>query len=326
MPSRALATSFFLFGSFSFWRDKKEKEHIKNPIWGPIYFIDKTAAIPYHYTMFSKLTTRTKRLYVQIAAAVFTFSYFLAPILKYIPCPTLTCYACPLSVFACPIGTLQHFVIIGVFPFFLLGILFLVGALVGRWTCGYLCPFGLFQDLLAKIRRKKFDPPSWLGWGRYVSLFGVAIIIPALTHEPWFSKLCPVGTIEAGIPYVAAALLKIKLPGQPFDALGMVGNLFWLKIFLLALTIAAAIYIKRPFCRYHLPAGGHLRNVQPGLPAADKSGSVRNLRKGRLQKAVPGGHGHHQESGLGRLHPLPAMHQMPRSKTGKTHQIIKERI
>ncbi len=218
--------------------------------------IDKIAAIPYHYTMFSKLTTRTKRLYVQIAAAVFTFSYFLAPILKYIPCPTLTCYACPLAVFACPIGTLQHFVIIGVFPFFLLGILFLVGAAVGRWTCGYLCPFGLFQDILARIRKKKLDPPSWLGWGRYVSLFGVAIIIPALTHEPWFSKLCPVGTIEAGVPYVAAALLKIKLPGQPFDALGMVGNLFWLKIFLLALTIAAAIYIKRPFCRYICPLGG----------------------------------------------------------------------
>jgi len=206
--------------------------------------------------MFSKLTTRTKRLYVQIAATVFTFSYFLAPILKYIPCPTLTCYACPLAMFACPIGTLQHFVIIGVFPFFLLGILFLIGALVGRWACGYLCPFGLFQDILARIRKKKLDPPSWLSWGRYVSLFGVAIIIPALTHEPWFSKLCPVGTIEAGIPYVAAALLKIKLPGQPFDALGMVGNLFWLKIFLLALTIAAAIYIKRPFCRYICPLGG----------------------------------------------------------------------
>jgi len=236
-------------------RDKKEKEHIKSPIGGPIYFIDKIAAIPYHYTMFSKLTTRTKRLYVQIAATVFTFSYFLAPVLKYIPCPTLTCYACPLSVFACPIGTLQHFVIIGVFPFFLLGILFLIGAVVGRWACGYLCPFGLFQELLAKFRKKKFDLPSWLGWGRYVSLFGVAIIIPALTHEPWFSKLCPVGTIEAGIPYVAAALLKIKLPGQPFDALGMVGNLFWLKVFLLALTIAAAIYIKRPFCRYICPLG-----------------------------------------------------------------------
>jgi polyferredoxin len=218
--------------------------------------IDKTAAIPYHYIMFSKLTTRTKRLYVQIAATVLTFSYFLAPVLKYIPCPTLTCYACPLSVFACPIGTLQHFVIVGVFPFFLLGILFLIGALVGRWVCGYLCPFGLFQDLLAKVRRKKFDPPSWLGWGRYVSLFGVAVIIPALTHEPWFSKLCPVGTIEAGIPYVAAALLKVKLPGQPFDALGMVGNLFWLKIFLLALTIVAAIHIKRPFCRFICPLGG----------------------------------------------------------------------
>ncbi|OGF18081.1 MAG: hypothetical protein A2509_09450 [Candidatus Edwardsbacteria bacterium RIFOXYD12_FULL_50_11] len=218
--------------------------------------IDKTAAIPYHYTMFSKLTTRTKRLYVQIAATVLTFSYFLAPVLKYIPCPTLTCYACPLSVFACPIGTLQHFVILGVFPFFLLGILFLVGTLVGRWACGYLCPFGLFQDILARIRKQKFDPPSWLGWGRYVSLFGAAVIIPALTHEPWFSKLCPVGTLEAGIPIVVTAFIKVKLLGRFATELSMLGWLFWLKILLLALTVGAAIYIKRPFCRFICPLGG----------------------------------------------------------------------
>ncbi len=205
--------------------------------------------------MFHNLSLRTRRLYVQLAAAAFTFSYFLAPVLKHLPCPTLTCYACPLAVFACPIGTLQNFVIIGVFPFLLLGVLGLVGALVGRWACGYLCPFGMFQDLLARIRKRKLDPPVWLGWGRYLSLFGLAIIVPALTHEPWFSKLCPVGTIEAGIPYVGSALLKLRLPGQPFDTLGMVGWFFGLKVILLALTIAAAIYIKRPFCRFICPLG-----------------------------------------------------------------------
>ena len=198
---------------------------------------------------------QTKRRYVQWFAALVTNSYFLAPYLKYVPCPSLNCYACPLANFACPIGTLQHFAVIGAFPFLLLGILFLIGALVGRWACGYLCPFGLFQDLLAKIRRKKLDMPAWLGWGRYVSLFGVAIIIPALTGEPWFSKLCPAGTLEAGIPYVLGGIFHVKLPGQPAQIFAMIGWLFYLKLAITAAVIAAAIFIKRPFCRFICPLG-----------------------------------------------------------------------
>lgn len=205
--------------------------------------------------MFKHLNTATKRLYVQIAAVIVTNSYFLAPYLKYLPCPSLNCYACPAASFACPIGTLQHFVIIGAFPFLLLGILFLFGGLAGRWACGYLCPFGLFQDLLAKIRRAKLEMPTWLGWGRYVSLIGVAILIPAVTKEPWFSKLCPAGTLEAGIPIVGWAFFKTKALGQYSTILGMTGWLFWVKIVLLVGTIAAAIYIKRPFCRFICPLG-----------------------------------------------------------------------
>ncbi|MDP2808132.1 MAG: 4Fe-4S binding protein [bacterium] len=205
--------------------------------------------------MFKNIILSAQRLYIQIAAVVITNSYFLAPYLKYLPCPSLNCYACPIANFACPIGSLQHFVIIGVFPFFLLGILFLVGGLIGRWSCGYLCPFGLFQDLLAKIKNVKLDMPSWLGWGRYVSLVGVAIIIPAITKEPWFSKLCPAGTLEAGIPIVGWAFFKTKALGQYSPILGMTGWLFWVKIVLLGGTIVAALYIKRPFCRFICPLG-----------------------------------------------------------------------
>jgi polyferredoxin len=198
---------------------------------------------------------QTRRLYAQTAAAVITNSYFLAPYLKYVPCPTLNCYACPLANFACPIGSLQHFAAIGIFPFLLLGILFLVGALVGRWACGYLCPFGLFQDLLARLRRKKYSPPDWLGWGRYVMLIGAALIIAAVTQEPWFCKLCPAGTLEAGIPFVLGGIFHVKLPGQPAQIFAMIGWLFYLKLAITAAVVAAAVYIKRPFCRFLCPLG-----------------------------------------------------------------------
>jgi len=205
--------------------------------------------------MFQYLTVRTKRLYVQALAALATNSYFLAPYLKYLPCPSLNCYACPLAVFACPIGSLQHFVIIGLFPFLLLGLLALVGSVVGRWSCGYICPFGLFQDLLAKARRRKLSLPGWMTYGRYVSLAVVTLAIPAVFNEPWFCKLCPAGTLEAGIPIVGAALFKVKVLGHYSQFLGMVGWMFHLKLALLALTVLAAVYVKRPFCRILCPLG-----------------------------------------------------------------------
>jgi len=205
--------------------------------------------------MFAKLTIQTKRFWVQLIAAVVTNSYFLAPYLKYLPCPSLNCYACPLASFACPIGSLQHFAIIGAFPFLLLGILALIGGLIGRWACGYLCPFGLFQELLAKVHRKKLAMPSWLGWGRYVSLVGVALVIAVITQEPWFCKLCPAGTIEAGIPYVLGGIFKLKLPGQPAQIFAMIGPLFYLKLAITAALIAAAVFVKRPFCRFVCPLG-----------------------------------------------------------------------
>ncbi|MEO0108353.1 MAG: 4Fe-4S binding protein, partial [candidate division WOR-3 bacterium] len=67
------------------------------------------------------------------------------------------------------------------------------------------------------------------------------------TGEPWFCKLCPQGTLGAGIPLVL------------WDPLGglrdMVGWLYWVKISILLLVLLAAISIKRPFCRLICPIG-----------------------------------------------------------------------
>ena len=67
--------------------------------------------------------------------------------------PGMNCYSCPGAKGACPIGALQA--VIGnmdyKFSFYVLGFLFFIGALMGRFVCGWLCPFGLVQDLLHKI-------------------------------------------------------------------------------------------------------------------------------------------------------------------------------
>jgi polyferredoxin len=194
--------------------------------------------------LFQRLLDPIYRWRYQLSIAVLANSYFFS-FLKFLPCPIFNCYACPLAVFACPIGTLQHFFIIGAFPFATLGILGLTGAVVGRMTCGWLCPFGYLQDLLAKIKKKKKAIPGWLFYFRYVTLVGLVIWLPLWLKEPWFSKLCPAGTVEAGIPWL---LLRADLRAQA-------GTLFAIKIGILVFFLVWMVLSKRPFCRTTCPLG-----------------------------------------------------------------------
>ena len=63
--------------------------------------------------------------------------------------PGLNCYSCPGALGACPLGALQA--TLGSrdykFAFYVTGFLLLVGAVLWRFVCGFLCPFGLVQDL-----------------------------------------------------------------------------------------------------------------------------------------------------------------------------------
>ena len=64
--------------------------------------------------------------------------------------PGLNCYSCPAATGACPIGAFQAVVGSSRFKFsyYITGFLILLGVTLGRFICGFLCPFGWFQDLL----------------------------------------------------------------------------------------------------------------------------------------------------------------------------------
>jgi ferredoxin len=82
---------------------------------------------------------------------------------------------------------------------------------------------------------------------KFAFLLLIAGVVAYQTAEPWFCKLCPHGTFEAGIPLVI---------WDPVQALrGLVGWLYWVKIGILLLLIVAAIGIRRPFCRVVCPIG-----------------------------------------------------------------------
>ena len=203
-----------------------------------------------------------KRRLFQIGTLVVSNSYVGAIVystiyqgpFKGVCVPVMNCYGCPLATVSCPIGTLQHFAIIKAFPFMLLGLFGLIGLTVGRMTCGWLCPVGFFQEMLYKIKSKKFFPRKAWSYSKYVVLVGLTLLVAYWVGEPWFCKLCPVGTLEAGIPIVAWN------PGgdiftQGGSIVSRVGTLFYAKLFILFGLIAAAIMVQQPFCRYACPMG-----------------------------------------------------------------------
>jgi polyferredoxin len=189
-----------------------------------------------------------KRRIFQLLAALGQNGYYLGFVnksiyqgsAKEICAPTLNCYACPGALFACPIGTLQHFVIVGqAVPYYVAGYLAAIGAVVGRMTCGWLCPFGFLQDLLYKVRSVKITIPRLLLYFKYLVLVGVVLIITFIFQEPWFSKLCPDGILIGGMPW---SLLDENIRD-------MFRQMFWIKLGILSFFVTWSTAAKRPFCR-----------------------------------------------------------------------------
>ncbi len=174
--------------------------------------------------------------------------------------PGLNCYSCPGALGACPIGSLQAVMDSGKYEYkislYIFGFIGAVGVLCGRFICGWLCPFGLVQDLLHKIpfpkKVKNLPGHQVLKYLRYVILILFVIILPVTIlgptggGQPWFCEwICPSGTLFGGIPLVIAN-------GNLRSAIGF--RFFW-KLALLILVIVTSIISYRPFCKYVCPLG-----------------------------------------------------------------------
>ncbi|MBF0111453.1 MAG: 4Fe-4S binding protein [Desulfamplus sp.] len=176
--------------------------------------------------------------------------------LKGICVPFLNCYACPSAVFSCPIGTLQHFMTIRVIPYYMISFIALVGLTIGRMGCGWLCPFGFIQDLMYKIPSPKLKIPTYFKYFKYVVLVLLVIILPYLTAETVFSKICPAGSLTAGIPWVLWDPINPQT-GERVLASG-IGITFFVSLTILALFLIFFVLTKRPFCRVACPMGALL--------------------------------------------------------------------
>lgn len=206
------------------------------------------------------------RLWVQVLFTALTNGYALGFLkgkiytgpLKNICVPGLNCYSCPGALGTCPIGALQS--VLGSrnykFSFYIIGFFMIIGSVFGRFVCGWLCPFGLVQDLLHKIpfpfKRKNLPGHKVLVKLKYVVLVVFVILLPLTAVDflgqgsPWFCKyICPSGTLLAGIPLMIS---NVSLRGA-------IGFLFQWKVLILAVCLITAILIYRPFCKYLCPLG-----------------------------------------------------------------------
>jgi len=209
-----------------------------------------------------KITQDIRRKIIQIAAFGFSNSY-----LGNIPAgrlykgswknfcnPGINCYSCPAARLACPIGAMQAVGTSAKFSlsFYALGFVLALGVVFGRAICGFICPFGLIQEVLHKIPSPKRRVAKSLTYVKYVILAVFVLLIPALVTDtfglgvPAFCEyICPAGTLEGGIPLL---LTHPELRAQ-------LGGLFILKAVILVVTIAGCVVCCRFFCKVMCPLG-----------------------------------------------------------------------
>lgn len=210
--------------------------------------------------------TPTKRKLIQLYSALlfnanlkgFANGKIYQGPMKNVCAPGLNCYSCPGASGACPLGSLQN--ALGASekraPYYVIGIIILYGILLGRVICGILCPFGLIQELLYKIKTPKLKKNRFtkvLSYFKYVLLVFLVVIVPILyglrnVPLPGFCKyVCPAGTIEG-----AFGLLSNKVnEGE----LARLGPLFTWKFALAVSVIVGSVFIFRVFCRFICPLG-----------------------------------------------------------------------
>ena len=174
-----------------------------------------------------------------------------------------------------------------IFPWLPIGIMFVVGALLGRFMCGWICPVGFLQDVITGIKGRVDSVQTrtheyWIRL-KYV-LVGITFLISgtlalalyygvgsdyqaSLGHDfasGLFIAITPDGTLFGTLPLILAHSWRFLGTAQVSDFsaanlgswLGGISMLTWINILILIGFIYAAWRIPRFWCRYICPVGG----------------------------------------------------------------------
>ena len=165
-----------------------------------------------------------------------------------------------------------------VFPWIPLASFFIVAAFLGRALCGWVCPFGLVQDVIGYVKRKHLEVSERThGWmvrikypilafillvsGSFAALLatgssvGFSSALGVFAYAP-FNALSPADTFFAVIPTGVFTLYSDV--GSFVAGVLAVRPLLWARFVVLGLVLVLAAYVPRSWCRYLCPHGAFL--------------------------------------------------------------------
>lgn len=167
-----------------------------------------------------------------------------------------------------------------VFPWLAVASFLIVGILIGKSFCGWICPFGFVQDLVEFIKRKKTEISprthesmiyvkyAILGITLFISLtFSAAKLsggsesyenaLGIFAFAP-FTALSPAETLFATLPNMVRDFANTVLEKPVWDAISGISSmppLFWVQLFIMIGVLVFAAYVPRGWCRYFCPHG-----------------------------------------------------------------------
>lgn len=178
--------------------------------------------------------------------------------------PFLNCQACEMATGACPIGAFQASLVQLRFPLLPLATLLITGLALGRWICGWLCPFGLLSDMFDRGSRKVWRPAKAWAALKFVIL-GLIVVVPlgmglagGASWLPFCSTLCVSGSFYGLLPfYATTGAGDFGAAFAAGDPVAIVTILLHAAILLGFVWLAIQVS-GRVFCRYVCPLGAFL--------------------------------------------------------------------
>lgn len=157
----------------------------------------------------------------------------------------------------------------------------LTAVFLGRALCGWACPFGFAQDLLGYIKRKhtqvSLGAHKWMIQVKY-GVLAIALFVSGTLAASFamgtgtsyrealgdfakapFNALSPADTLFATLPRIVFDIRYTTLTWETYEAavagILSVPTLLWVRLAIMVLIIALAMYVPRGWCRYLCPQG-----------------------------------------------------------------------
>lgn len=226
------------------------------------------------------LKLNTVRRVVQFLSFIFfsavIFNLGELPILL----PVLWTWGGPQNTVGDAFTALQFMLYDVVFPWLVIASFLIIGVLLGKSLCGWVCPFGFVQDLIGFIRRKHMKVSVRTHEGMVYVKYAVAGIILFVSisfsaaklmgvHQGYenalgvfarapFTALSPAETLFATLPRmvldIGYAVTQTPFPDVT-SAISAMPLLFWIQLSIMIGVLVLIAYVPRGWCKYFCPYG-----------------------------------------------------------------------